>query len=92
MIQPRPERESLTVLGQLLTPKNVLLQRFRSATDVADLKPLLELEDNYVAVYTSEQHVWIVNSLYSLNAYFYAVAGGAFLQGDTIAAVAGQDL
>lgn len=91
MIQPRPERaEELTVLGQLLTSKNVLLQRFRDATKVEDLKPLLEIDDNYVAAYTSGQHVWIVNSLYSLNSYFYSLVDGAFLHGDTVADVANQ--
>jgi hypothetical protein len=91
MIQPRPDRaEELTVLGQFLTSKNVLLQRFRGATVVDDLKPLLELDDNYVAAYTSDQHVWIVNSLYSLNSYFYSLAGGVFLHGDTVASVASK--
>ena len=78
------------MIGQLLTARNAVLQRFRDAVAIDDLKPLLELEDNYVAVYQSEKHVWIVNSLYSLNSYFYSLSKVAFLHGDTVAGIAGQ--
>jgi asparagine synthase (glutamine-hydrolysing) len=79
---------TLTTFGQLLTPPERLLTVLRRAATAADLKPLLELEDNFVAVYTSGRHVWIVNSLYSLTAYFYALTPTGFAHGDTVHAVA----
>jgi len=91
MVEPRSGRaDELTVIGQLLASRDVLLEKFRQADEIDDLKPLVGLEDNYLAVYQSGEEVWIVNSIYSFNAYFYAVAGGVFLHGDTVAAVASQ--
>jgi hypothetical protein len=74
----------LTLLGQCLSPRETFLACFRKAATIADLKPLLKLEDNYVAIYESGCQVWIVNSIYSLNAYFYAQTADRFLHGDTI--------
>jgi hypothetical protein len=85
-----PPTDRLTVFGQLLCDRSPMLRAFRSASTIADLKPLLELEDNFVAVYESAGSVWIVNSLYSLNAYFFAEAASGFFHGDTIGAVAAK--
>ena len=63
---------------------------FRRAKVVEDLVSLLKFDDNYVAIYRSGSHVWIVNSVYSLNPYFYAVADGQFHHGDSIEALAGE--
>jgi asparagine synthase (glutamine-hydrolysing) len=82
--------ERLSVFGQLVTSRDSLLARFRGARAIEDLKPLLELEDNYLAVYETANEVWIVNSLYSLNSYFFAPGADSFLHGDTIAAVAAK--
>ena len=80
----------LSVFGQLITDRDRLLAHFRGTRTIEDLKPLLALEDNYLAVYETANEVWIVNSLYSLNPYFFASGADSFLHGDTIAAVAAQ--
>jgi hypothetical protein len=82
--------DRLSVYGQLLRPERELLVAFREAKLVEDLVSLLRFDDNYVAVYGSGDHVWIVNSVYSLNNYFYAVADGRFLHGDSIDALAAE--
>ena len=61
-----------------------MLPRFRDARGPDDLVPLLDLEDNYVAVYESGKDVFIVSSLYSLSPYFYSFDRGVFVHGDTI--------
>jgi asparagine synthase (glutamine-hydrolysing) len=80
--------DRLTVFGQLIRPQAELLTTFRNAATIADLVPLLRLDDNYVAVYEAGEQVWIVNAFYSLNAYFYSLANGRFLHGDSIHALA----
>jgi hypothetical protein len=82
------DQERLSVFGQLVRPKDDLLPTFRRATRARELSALLELDDNYVAVYERGPHVWIVNSIYSLTSYFYSYADGRFLHGDTIHALA----
>ncbi len=76
--------ERLSLFGQPLFDKAALLPRFRAARRPEDLVPLLELADNYVAVYESGKDVLIVSSLYSLSPYFYSFDRGVFLHGDTI--------
>lgn len=80
--------DKLTMFGQLLSPKKTLLSSFQAATSIDDLRPLLKLDDNYVATYETGRHVWIVSSFYSLSSYFYALTTDGFLHGDTIYAVA----
>jgi asparagine synthase (glutamine-hydrolysing) len=76
--------ERLSLYGQPLFDQAALLPRFRAARGPDDLVPLLELEDNFLAVYESEKGVFIVSSLYALCPYFYAFDRGAFLHADTI--------
>jgi asparagine synthase (glutamine-hydrolysing) len=76
--------ERLSLYGQPLFDRESILARFRAARSIDDLCPLLELEDNYVAVYESERGVFIVSSLYALAPYFYALRRGVFLHADTI--------
>jgi hypothetical protein len=82
--------DRLSMFGQPLVDTAALLPLFRRARTVDDLTSLLRLEDNYTAVYESGAEVWIVNSFYSLSSYFYALANGKFLHGDTLQAVASQ--
>jgi asparagine synthase (glutamine-hydrolysing) len=84
----RPEDDTLHVYGQLLRPQDELRSIFRGAASIQDLTPLLQLDDNFVAVYERGPEVWIVNSLYSLTSYYYSHADGRFLHGDTIHALA----
>jgi len=89
-LPPDDPTDRLTVFGQFVSDRSRLLRDFRSASTIADLKPLLTLEDNFIAVYESAEEVWIVNSVYSLNAYFFAEVASAFFHGDTIGAVAAK--
>ena len=83
-----PEEDKLSVFGQLVRPKDDLLAVFRRAKSAGELTELLRLEDNVVAVYERGPQVWIVNTLYSLTSYFYSLADGRFLHGDTLYALA----
>ncbi|MGD0677656.1 MAG: hypothetical protein ABSC94_19740, partial [Polyangiaceae bacterium] len=90
MSEPPSLPERLSVLGQFLSDGAHLLRNFRTASKIEDLKPVLSLEDNFVAVYEAAGHVWIVNSLYSLNSYFFAKTPSGFFHGDTIGAIVAQ--
>src|SRR5881392_3258778 len=83
-----PQADRLTVFGQIVSSKEQVLERFRAARQIADLKTVLELDDNCVWIYESGSHVWIVNAVYSLNAYFYSHSEASFLHGDTIDTIA----
>lgn len=86
-LPPRRPTERLTVFGQFLSDRDRLLRSFRTASTIPDLKPLLKLEDNFIAVYEWGGRVWIVNSLYSLNSYFFARTASGFFHGDTVGEV-----
>ncbi|MDB4988125.1 MAG: asparagine synthase [Myxococcaceae bacterium] len=76
--------ERLTVFGQFAGEPRDLLPAFRAARTGADLEPLLRRDDNYVAAYEQGDRVWVVNSFYSLQPYFYHLSAGLFKHGDTI--------
>jgi len=74
----------LTLVGQLGVSTKTLEPIFRAARTVDDLAPLLENDGNFLLVYRRGAEVFIVNSHYSLNNYFYAERHGRFLHGETI--------
>jgi len=75
---------ALTVIGQLSVTTEALETVFRAARAVEDLVPLLRNDGNFLLVYRRTAEVFIVNSHYSLNNYFYAEQYGRFLHGETI--------
>jgi hypothetical protein len=85
-----PTDDSLSLVGQMGVGCAVLLPAFRAARTGDDLTPLLRHDGNFLLVYRHGEEVFIVNSLYSLNNYFYAERGGRFLHGDTIHALVRQ--
>ncbi len=76
--------DSLSLIGQLPVECDSLRPIFRAARSADDLTPLLRHDGNFLLVYRRGEEVFIVNSFYSLNNYFYAQCAGRFLHGDTI--------
>lgn len=82
--------DSLAVVGQVDANGDALRPIFAAARSADDLAPILKHDGNFLLVYRRGEEVFIVNSLYSLNNYFYAEVGGQFRHGDTIHSLARQ--
>lgn len=82
--QRDPPRDTLTVVGQLSVTPQSLEPLFTAARSVDDLAPILSNDGNFLLVHRRGAEVFIVNSHYSLNNYFYAEQRGRFLHGDTL--------
>jgi hypothetical protein len=82
--------DSLVVVGQADGDNLALRPLFEAARSGDDLASLLKHDGNFLVIYRRGEEVFIVNSLYSLNNYFYAEVGGRFLHGETIHSFARQ--
>lgn len=82
--------DCLRVIGQIDVENSFLWPIFQTARNGDDLTPLLRHDGNFVLIYRRGEEVFIVNSLYSLNNYFYAEHSGQFLHGETICALMRQ--
>jgi asparagine synthase (glutamine-hydrolysing) len=76
--------DSLSVTGQIDVEADAVRSSFRAARGVDELAPLLRHDGNFLLVYRRGDDVFIVNSLYSLNNYFYREGHGEFRHGSTI--------
>ncbi|HXW74440.1 MAG TPA: hypothetical protein VEK10_06470 [Steroidobacteraceae bacterium] len=82
--------DTLTLVGQLGTTTEALRPAFRAARTVDDLVPILRNDGNFLLIYRRAAEVFIVNSHYSLNNYFYTEQDGRFFHGDTIQSLVEQ--
>jgi len=82
--------DSLSLVGQLAVESESLRPLFRAARSADDLAPVLRNDGNFLLVYRRGEEVFIVNSFYSLNNYFYAESAGRFLHAGTIHALMRQ--
>jgi hypothetical protein len=82
--------DSLSLIGQLAVDTGSLRPLFRAARSAGDLTPILRNDGNFLLVYRRGEEVFIVNSFYSLNNYFYAERSGRFLHAGTVHALMRQ--
>jgi hypothetical protein len=76
--------DALSVIGWLHETREALEPILRAARAVGDLVPLLRIDGNFLLVYRRGMEVFIVNSHYSPNNYFYTEQHGGFLRGGTM--------